>query len=33
VETGERVLGREHPDVLVWRNNLDILLHDTGRHD
>jgi tetratricopeptide (TPR) repeat protein len=32
VETGERVLGREHPDVLIWRNNLATLLRDTGRH-
>ena len=30
--TGERVLGREHPEVLRWRNNLALLLCDTGRH-
>ncbi len=32
VEIGERVLGREHPDVLRWRHSLAALLHATGRH-
>jgi hypothetical protein len=33
VAAGERVLGREHPRVLGWRQNLSALLRDTGRHD
>ncbi len=28
---GERALGRDHPSVLVWQNNLTTLLHYSGR--
>ncbi|MBI4823416.1 MAG: CHAT domain-containing protein [Nitrospirae bacterium] len=32
IEIGERTLGKEHPDLSVWLNNLALLYAATGRH-
>jgi len=33
IEIGEKVLGKDHPNVAVWYNNLAVLLRQQGKYD
>jgi len=33
IEIGEKALGKDHPDVAVWYNNLAVLLQARGKYD